>query len=51
MEVLKTGSVEAASLANNHSYDYGNDGYWDTFKPWETPGSCPSAMKKARSSL
>lgn len=41
VEVLKTGSVEAASLANNHSYDYGNDGYWDTFKTLGDTGIMP----------
>lgn len=29
-EILKKGSVEAVSLANNHSYDYGTEGYKQT---------------------
>lgn len=28
--ILTAGSVEAANLANNHAYDYGQDGYDDT---------------------
>ena len=31
-KILTAGSVEAANLANNHSYDYGNDAYEDTKK-------------------
>ena len=30
--ILTEGSVEAANLANNHSFDYGEDGYEDTKK-------------------
>lgn len=29
-KILTEGSVEAVNLANNHSYDYGADGYQDT---------------------
>lgn len=29
-EILTTGSVEAVNLANNHSYDYGVEGFEDT---------------------
>lgn len=32
VNILTNGSVEAVSLANNHSYDYGEDAYWDTGK-------------------
>lgn len=31
-EILSSGSVEAASLANNHSRDYGQEGYDDTIE-------------------
>jgi len=31
-QVLIEGSVEAANLANNHAFDYGEDGYEDTKK-------------------
>lgn len=30
--ILTSGSVEAVNLANNHSFDYGNDSYEDTKK-------------------
>lgn len=36
--ILKKGSVEACNLANNHSFDYGSDGYQDT----------KNALKKAK---
>jgi len=29
-EVLKQGSIEAVNLANNHMFDYMEQGYWDT---------------------
>ncbi|OGO78641.1 MAG: hypothetical protein A2Y23_10035 [Clostridiales bacterium GWB2_37_7] len=29
-EVLKQGSIEAVNLANNHMFDYLDQGYWDT---------------------
>lgn len=48
VEVLKTGSVEAASLANNHSYDYGNDGYWDTFKTLGDTGIMPFGYEESQ---
>ena len=48
VEVLKTGSVEAASLANNHSYDYGNDGYWDTFKTLGDNGIMPFGYEESQ---
>lgn len=32
VNILTYASVEAASLANNHSYDYGEDAFWDTGK-------------------
>lgn len=49
VRVLTEGSVEAATLANNHSYDYGNEGYWDTFGTLGKAGVCPLATKKAPS--
>lgn len=48
VEVLKTGSVEAASLANNHSHDYGNDGYWDTFKTLGDTGIMPFCYEESQ---
>lgn len=48
VEVLKAGSVEAASLANNHSYDYGNDGYWDTFKTLGDNGIMPFGYEESQ---
>lgn len=48
VEVLKTGSVEAVSLANNHSYDYGNDGYWDTFKTLGDNGIMPFGYEESQ---
>ena len=29
-EILKQGSIEAVNLANNHMFDYLDQGYWDT---------------------
>ena len=29
-EILRTAGIECVSLANNHTYDYGNQGYTDT---------------------
>ncbi|MGI6012012.1 MAG: CapA family protein [Ruminococcus sp.] len=37
-QVLTEGSVEAANLANNHSYDYGESGYEDTIQNAESAG-------------
>jgi len=37
-EILKAGSVECVTLANNHSHDYDNAGYEDTKKALETAG-------------
>jgi len=37
-EILKEGSVEAANLANNHSYDYGEQGFSDTVTNLEAAG-------------
>lgn len=37
-EILKLGSVECVTLANNHSHDYGNAGYDDTRKALEKAG-------------
>lgn len=37
-EILKEGSVECVTLANNHSHDYGNDGYRDTVRALEAAG-------------
>jgi poly-gamma-glutamate capsule biosynthesis protein CapA/YwtB (metallophosphatase superfamily) len=41
VEVLRQGSVEAASMANNHSYDYGEKAYWDTFSILADHGITP----------
>lgn len=37
-EILKAGSVECVSLANNHSHDYDTAGYEDTKRALETAG-------------
>ena len=37
-EILKTGNVDAASLANNHSRDYGDSSYTDTIEAVEAVG-------------
>ncbi len=37
-EILKEGYVECVTLANNHSRDYGPDGYRDTVRALETAG-------------
>ena len=37
-EILKAGSVECVTLANNHSHDYDTAGYEDTKKALETAG-------------
>lgn len=34
-EILKSGSVECVTLANNHSHDYGEDGFADTVSALE----------------
>lgn len=38
MEILTSGSVEAVNLANNHSHDYGEQGYEDTISNVEGAG-------------
>ncbi|MGP2528531.1 CapA family protein [Acidaminococcus sp. LBK-2] len=48
VELLKSGSVEAATLANNHSYDYGSDGYWDTFKVLGDTGILPFGYEESQ---
>lgn len=37
-QILTAGSVEAVNLANNHSYDYGEQGYQDTIQNVENAG-------------
>lgn len=37
-QVLVQGGVETASLANNHSHDYGDDSYTDTIEALEAAG-------------
>ena len=37
-EILREGSVECVTLANNHSRDYGPDGYWDTVRALKDAG-------------
>ena len=37
-EILKEGSVECVTLANNHSHDYNNAGYEDTVRALEDAG-------------
>ena len=37
-QILTEGSVEAANLANNHSYDYGEKSYTDTIQTLEDAG-------------
>ena len=37
-DILKAGSIEAVSLANNHTYDYGLPGYMDTISAVEKAG-------------
>ena len=38
VQILTEGSVEAANLANNHSYDYGEKSYTDTIQALEDAG-------------
>ena len=38
VNILKEGSVEAVSLANNHSKDYGWEGLWNTMRVLEEAG-------------
>jgi poly-gamma-glutamate capsule biosynthesis protein CapA/YwtB (metallophosphatase superfamily) len=38
LEILKQGSVEAVTLANNHSWDYGDSGYAQTLRNVEKYG-------------
>lgn len=47
VRVLTEGSVEAATLANNHSYDYGNEGYWDTFGTLGKAGVMPFGYEES----
>ena len=35
-QILKLGSIESVSLANNHTHDYGNEGYADTREALES---------------
>lgn len=37
-EILKSGNIEAASLANNHSHDYGDQSYNDTISALDNAG-------------
>ncbi len=37
-DIFKAGSVEVVSLANNHTYDYGEQGYYDTIAAVEKAG-------------
>ena len=37
-EILKSGSIECVTVANNHSHDYGEEGYRDTRDALETAG-------------
>lgn len=48
VELLKDGSVEAATLANNHSYDYGSDGFWDTFQDLGDNGIMPFGYEESQ---
>ena len=43
-EILKRGSVECVTLANNHAHDYGEAGYRDTKDALEKAGVCWFAM-------
>ena len=36
--ILTSGSVEAVNTANNHSHDYGNQGYEDTISALDSAG-------------
>ena len=38
-EILTSGSIEAVTLANNHSHDYGKEGYEDTVAALEASGT------------
>lgn len=38
VDVLKSGSVEGASICNNHIYDYGEEGYNDTLNTVKNAG-------------
>lgn len=37
-DILKSGNIEAASLANNHSHDYGDQSYNDTISALDSAG-------------
>src|SRR5699024_5535688 len=37
-QILTSGGVEAANLANNHSHDYGDKSYTDTIETIEAAG-------------
>jgi hypothetical protein len=47
VDVLLKGSVEAATLANNHSYDYGEKGFWDTFLVLGNNGIMPFGYEES----
>ncbi len=38
IDILTAGSVEAVSVANNHTRDYGETGYWDTVRTAQGAG-------------
>ena len=39
-QILKEGNIECVTVANNHTHDYGNEGYADTKKALEEAGIC-----------
>ena len=39
-EILTSGSIECVTLANNHTHDYGEEGYSDTKRALESAGVC-----------
>lgn len=45
-KIFSSASVEAATLANNHSQDYGQTGYDDTIARW-TPRGCKASATTA----
>jgi len=46
-EILRKGSVECVTLANNHSHDYDNAGYQDTQKALEAAGTAWFGTERA----
>ena len=48
VEILTSGSVEAANLANNHSFDYGRDAYEETKKTLEDAGIVSFGYDRSR---